>query len=247
MQRLSLAPLLVLLCPLCLYAQGGNSNTKPSAKPTPDLNGWWTDYGTNTYHVTIRQTGAGVVATYDDPYICDPRDGGAVQSTTDDFTATLGGNQLSGQITVCSWGKGNKQGTGLRKADMKLTVSDDGNTLKGTFHNSVDNTENTLVFRRNCTGNYTVGPGVRPGIGSAIFDHTPDNLVPCEQCSGGWLLIDVHFFSGQRLTSDEPTKVTTYECTYTYEATWRCPTTGEIQKRRTFKKVSGQCESGPPG
>src|SRR5712692_2931794 len=100
-----------------LAQQGGAKDNQP-----PDLSGPWLDHGGKKDRaVTLKQSNSTVVGTYDEDFVCDPRDGGPSQTTREDFTATLTGTQLEGEITVCSWGKGNKLGTGLKKTHMKLT------------------------------------------------------------------------------------------------------------------------------
>ena len=121
-----------------------------SPTPTPNLNGPWMD---GARAVTITQSGSSVTATYDADYDCDPRDGGPIQKTHDDFNgATLSGNQLSGQITVCSWGKGNANGTGLKKSAFNLTVSADGQKLEGSFFNSNTGKDVPITITRKCGG-----------------------------------------------------------------------------------------------
>jgi hypothetical protein len=120
---------------------------RPSPTPIPDLSGAWMDNGRA---VTIVQSGSSVTATYDADYDCDPRDGGAVQKTKDDFSgATLSGNKLSGQITVCGYGKGNPYGTGLRKVSFTLTLKD-RKTLEGQFANPNTGQDVPFVITRNC-------------------------------------------------------------------------------------------------
>lgn len=117
--------------------QGPMSTLTPS--PTPDFSGHWTDNGRA---VTITQSGPSVTATYDADYECDPRDGGAVQKTRDDFQATLTLDRtpgqdtvylLEGETTVCSYGKGNEGGTGLKKAKFNLALSRDLSSLFGDY------------------------------------------------------------------------------------------------------------------
>jgi hypothetical protein len=93
-------------------------------------------------------------------------------------------------------------------------------------------------LERYCTGTYNVQAGVYPGPAD-VFPQTPGDLVPCKKCDGIWTLI------AGRLTST-PIAVGTPgnahdECEYVYEATWKCPATGEEQHRRESKIVSGAC------
>ena len=156
-----LFPLLVALsCSAAAYAQsnplpGPSPVPAPTASPTPtpDLNGAWRD---NARPVTLKQTGTTVTATYDADYDCDPRDGGAIQKTRDDFKdATLSGNQLQGQTTVCLYGKGNPHGTGLKKAAFKLRLSKDGNSLDGSFFNSNTGKDVSFTITRTCSADTT--------------------------------------------------------------------------------------------
>lgn len=118
----------------------------PAPSPSPDLNGHWQDSGRA---VLIVQNGSSVTATFEkERYICDPRDGRPPQDTPDDFKGTLSGRELTGELTVCSYGKGNKAGTGLKKTAFKLTLSPDGKLLFGTYRNLLTNHDDDLRIKR---------------------------------------------------------------------------------------------------
>ena len=94
-----------------------------------DLNGLWSDNG---HRVQISQSGASVTATYLDPWDCDHRDGtGQHSQTTEDFSGTLVCATITGQTSTCRYGAGNNPG--IIQSPMQLTVSEDGNTLSGTW------------------------------------------------------------------------------------------------------------------
>jgi hypothetical protein len=104
---------------------------------------------------------------------------------------------------------------------------------------SVGSGRHNLMLKRDCWDTYNVKAGVPANVAHDIFPQTPGDLVPCEKCRGGiWLLIDV------RLTATpSPGHDLKYQpgCTYMYEATWLCPTTGDIQHGLTTKHVSEEC------
>ena len=96
--------------------------------PIGDLNGPWEDNGKE---IRLTQSGNSVTALYVEPYVCDHNDGTGQTSQTDlDFNATLNGNTLTGETSVCTWGQGNPLGVGIRPARITLTVSADGLTLR---------------------------------------------------------------------------------------------------------------------
>lgn len=170
MCRLPLFLLALLIVVAALNNNGYSelSGTKASAQPpasptpTPNLNGAWMD---GVRPVTIVQNGSSVTATYDGDYECDPRDGGPIQKTRDDFNgATLSGDQLSGEITVCSWGKGNTNGTGLKKSAFKLTLSADGQRLDGSFYNSSTGKQVPITIIRKCGGKTVSCPEISAAI-----------------------------------------------------------------------------------
>lgn len=111
-----------------------------------NLNGKWNDNGRL---VCLAQSGTSVTGTYLEPYICDHRDGTGQTSQTDfDFSGVLADRALTGEITVCSFGKGNPLGVGLQRAQLMLLVSADGNTLSGTFFNQVDQQNDPVTITR---------------------------------------------------------------------------------------------------
>ncbi|HUN81317.1 MAG TPA: hypothetical protein VMV81_07375 [Phycisphaerae bacterium] len=114
------------------------------------LGGKWTDNGRA---VCINHTGSGVFATYYQPDVCEHRDGtGDSDSTYTDFEATLSGKTLTGTTSVCGFGHDDHSLNGIRSADMTLTVSDDGRTLSGTWHNTEDNSDVPISLTRQTVG-----------------------------------------------------------------------------------------------
>lgn len=108
-------------------------NTPPGDDDTDaiDLNGKWDDSGRE---VCITQVGSAVYASYLEPYVCDHRDGTGQTSSTDyDFSGTLTGSTIVGEITVCNYGEGNPLGVGIAVTAFNLVVSADGQALSGTW------------------------------------------------------------------------------------------------------------------
>src|SRR5262249_8887583 len=89
-----------------------------------------------------------IKAVYLEPYVCDYRDGSGDSDQTDlDFTATLDGDMLDGEINVCGWGAGNPFGVGIRLSKMTLTVTDD-QTLTGTWYNGNEGKDVDMTITR---------------------------------------------------------------------------------------------------
>lgn len=127
------------------------SRTGTSGLQKIDLDGVWLD---GSREVTISQVGRTVLAYYKQPYECDPRNGSSRQTTTKDFTGTLNrdqatdGAQLTGQITVCSWGSGNNCGNGINQASLKLTVKQNGLILEGDYYNCNEQKNKPVLLTR---------------------------------------------------------------------------------------------------
>jgi hypothetical protein len=114
--------------------------------PVFHLVGAWLD-GSNPIHIT--QSGDTLTGTYDTPYVCRYRDGtGRTAKTLFDFKGTLDGSAIVGQTTVCHYGAGNPQRVGLHLASMKLKVSADGKTIKGTWFSVSANRNEPMTIRR---------------------------------------------------------------------------------------------------
>lgn len=134
----------------------------PTTQPAPtqdpnsvDLNiyglgGKWKDNGRD---VCINHTGSGVYATYYLLYECDHRDSTLqTDSTYTDFEAKLMGKTLTGMTSVCSYGHDDPADNGIRQADITLTVSDDGKTLSGSWHNAESNSDVPVTLTRQSVG-----------------------------------------------------------------------------------------------
>jgi hypothetical protein len=116
------------------------------APPVFHLAGAWID-GSNPIHIT--QSGDTLTGTYDTPYVCRYRDGtGRTARTRFDFKATVDGRAIVGQTTVCHYGAGNPQRMGLHLAAMKLKVSANGKTMKGTWFSVSANRNEPMTIRR---------------------------------------------------------------------------------------------------
>jgi len=142
-------------------------DTPPAADPNGDpdavdlmtygLNGRWLDNGRIA---CLTHTGSGVVATYVLPHTCDHADGtGAISETIDDFTGQLSGDTITGMTSVCRHGFDDTEGNGFVQTTMTLTVSADGKTLSGTWHNSDTDEEVPFLLTRETVGNCQGGPG----------------------------------------------------------------------------------------
>jgi len=120
-------------------------------EPLFDLSGRWFD---GAKEITISYTGGDTVqADYVEEYECDPRDGTPIQKTKLDFEAKITGNQLDGQVIACAFGYQPPLTNGLKLAMMKLTISTDGETLKGEYFSSLYNYgEQITITRKSLSG-----------------------------------------------------------------------------------------------
>jgi hypothetical protein len=136
--HLLLGPVMMLLT-LLAVASGAQAQEPPEI----DLSGRWKD---GAREVIIRQEGSEVIAEYVEPFpLCDPQDGSEPQPYERDFEATLSGDSLIGEVTVCNWGESWGGDIGIQEADMQLRVSPDGNTLSGMYESYPEPAEMTLT------------------------------------------------------------------------------------------------------
>lgn len=130
----------VLMLPTLLAVAGVAQAQEP---PEIDLSGRWKD---GARDVIIRQEESEVIAEYVEPYpLCDPQDGSEPQPYEKDFEATLSGDSLIGEVTVCNWGESWGGEIGIQEADMRLRVSPDGNTLSGMYESYPEPAKMTLT------------------------------------------------------------------------------------------------------
>lgn len=143
-------------------ADDGPDNPANDLPRVHNLNGPWEDGGRE---VRITQSGNQVTALYVQPYVCDHRDGTGQTDQTDlDFDATLSGDQLTGQTSVCSYGKDNPGGVGIRPADMKLTANEDDTELTGAWHDNRSDSDTPITITRlGCLKKSAADYGLPPG------------------------------------------------------------------------------------
>jgi hypothetical protein len=96
-----------------------------------DINGLWKD---RNRLVGIGQTDTTVVAMFKQPYTkCDPQNGSPPQDRVKNFEGTISGKTITGMMTVCNYGKSWGAKAGIQEVSFRLTISDDQNTLSGTY------------------------------------------------------------------------------------------------------------------
>ena len=111
-----------------------------------DLNGLWQD---GSHQTRITQNGDSVVARYIKPWVCDFRDGtGRTATSTLDFHGTLDFNTIIGETSICSYGKGNPSGVGIKLTPVKLSISTDDKTIKGTWYNASTHANEPILITR---------------------------------------------------------------------------------------------------
>lgn len=107
-----------------------------------NLNGPWEDSGREAL---IMQTGSQVTALYKNPFVCDHADGTGQTSETDlDFNATLAGDTLTGETSVCFHGFSDPSKNGIRIANFTATVNADDTQIDGTWYN--ESTDSDVPF-----------------------------------------------------------------------------------------------------
>ncbi len=195
------------------------------------------------------QTGSSVTATFNKPHPCDPQDGSPIQYNNWDFAGTLDGDRLEGKAHYCGYGKGNPLLGIHYDARFKLTVSANGQTLSGTWHNVQANggkgaDEPWTINRVGCEPRqFKIGPNVRPSW-PVFFPTSPADLMPCQDCPGGseWVLVHVDFtWDGGPVRDPAILPTSHYECTYRYVATWQCPGQTGVTVRSETKVVRQAC------
>ena len=124
---------LFLLVITLAFLSGVGTRVSKSSEPGQDsrinLSGIWVDNG-NGREVTVSQTGSSVKATYNSLYRCS---GGVRQKTDLDFEGALSGNKISGRTSVCVYDQSRVQAGTVQLVPINLTVSEDGNTMDGTY------------------------------------------------------------------------------------------------------------------
>ena len=134
----------------------------PTMQPAPgldpnsvDLNifglgGRWLDNGRE---VCVNHGGSGVYATYYAAYSCDHDDDtNQVTTTYTDFDAQLSSKTLTGTTSVCSHGHDDVSANGIKDIPMTMTVSDDGKSMNGTWHNNDTNSDVPIILTRKTVG-----------------------------------------------------------------------------------------------
>ena len=142
---------IILMVPLLLLCSSGvlsQPQRQPRGQEQLNLCGQWLDNGRK---VQISHTGSSIEARFLEPPICDFQNEAGTKRPRDlNFTGGLTGNQLVGRASVCNFGENWGSQIGIQMAEMKLMVSDDGNTLNGTFEGWKGPVEMTLT--RDCSG-----------------------------------------------------------------------------------------------
>ncbi|MDQ3473981.1 MAG: hypothetical protein M3447_09615, partial [Acidobacteriota bacterium] len=145
MKQTILMTALLLLCSSAVLSQVQRA---PRSQEQLNLCGQWLDNGRK---VQITHSGSSVEARFLEPPVCDfQNEAGTKRPREVDFTGGLSGNELVGSASVCNFGERWGAQIGIQMAEMKLKVSDDGNTLNGTFKGWKGPVEMTLT--RDCSG-----------------------------------------------------------------------------------------------
>lgn len=147
---------LFLTLALCVASQAVLAQPSNAANQQIDLTGDWID---NHHEVTLSVSGTTVTATYKEPIHC-KRSDGSQDSTTKDFKGELSPGRpmtLTGSpndadekgASICAWGTTNQCGVeGFTKTRFNLKVSEDGQTLDGTFFDCHDRKDASMVLTR---------------------------------------------------------------------------------------------------
>lgn len=157
--------------------------------PAIDLSGRWQD---GSRPVEIEQSGSSVVARYVVPPLCDPQDGSEPQPREIDFEGSLSADgTLEGEAYVCNWGEEWGGEIGIQKVDMTLVLSDDGDTLTGTYESMDGPAEMTLT--RGCPDGdggelsaEEVVAAIVEGFRSRGVDLGPEHVYAGRSEGGNW-------------------------------------------------------------
>ncbi len=145
MKRTILLTSLLLLCSPSVLSQ---VQRPPRGQEQLNLCGQWLDNGRK---VQITHTGSSIEARFLEPPICNLQNEAGTQRPREvDFTAGLSGIELVGRASVCNFGEEWGAQIGIQMAEMNLKVSEDGNTLNGTYKGWKGPVEMTLT--RDCSG-----------------------------------------------------------------------------------------------
>lgn len=112
-----------------------------------DLTGTWTQ-DANT--LGIVQTGADVTSTFDEPFDCDPEDGGDIVSGSEDFQATVAGCAITGVINVCRFGCDETSDfeCGIVPLDMTGIINPSGDRFEIDVSDDATGDSITLIYNR---------------------------------------------------------------------------------------------------
>lgn len=144
MKRIIIITSLLLLCSPAVLSQ----TRRPQSQELLNLCGQWLDNGRK---VQITHTGSSIEARFLEPPMCDfQNEAGTKRPREVDFTGVLSGNKLVGTASVCNYGEKWGGQIGIQMPEMNLMVSEDGNTLTGTYKGWKGPEEMTLT--RDCSG-----------------------------------------------------------------------------------------------
>jgi hypothetical protein len=128
--------------------------------PGVDLNGYWIDHGSVDRQVQVTHIGSTVFATYvDEPFVCDHRDdAGTTSETSQSFSGTMSGCEITGTLTTCVFGMDEDDGengdaehprhpNGITPAPFTAAVNFEGDRIEGTY-TSIFGDERSFHFTR---------------------------------------------------------------------------------------------------
>ena len=112
-----------------------------------DLTGTWTQ---DANSLDIVQTGANVTSTFDEPFDCDPEDGGDIVSESEDFQATVDGCNITGTINVCRFGcdEDSDFECGIVPLDMTGVINASGDRFEIDVSDDATGDSITLIYNR---------------------------------------------------------------------------------------------------
>jgi hypothetical protein len=139
---------------LCVASQAVLAQPSNAADQQIDLTGNWID---SDHEVTVSVSGTTVTATYKKPIFCTRSDGSKDQST-EDFKGELSTGRpmmVTGEeANTCVWwheqrGKTNPCGVeGFLKARFNLKLSEDAQSLEGTYFSCLRQQDESMVLTR---------------------------------------------------------------------------------------------------
>ena len=167
----------------CMQVPPGANPPAPGPEKNPsepgclvDLSGEWKDSSGKSVLIAHFPQNGKITSTFLEPFICPHRDGqGTTSETTEDFSGTVTGCEIQGEISVCGFGCRPEDESctlshnGIRKTDFRATIDPGGMLIEGDWLDDDTGGRVPITYERLCEVNDTPGKG-----GLEIVNVSPD-------------------------------------------------------------------------